>query len=126
MKNISFICLLLLLSCSFLPEASAQLKLTVDNPVIKAFIKKGLEEYIPKVTGENEKIKDISFITNKKTEEFTALKGTVLFENPKAALGNGNYRFKLKIGNNLLKPKIHYLKLQVARIWFIRFYKRVI
>lgn len=125
MKNISFI-FLLLLSCSFLPEASAQLKLTVDNPVIKAFIKKGLEEYIPKVTGENEKIKDISFITNKKTEEFTALKGTVLFENPKAALGNGNYRFKLKIGNNLLKPKIHYLKLQVARIWFIRFYKRVI
>lgn len=126
MKNISFIFLLLMLCCSFLPEASAQLKLTVDNPVIKAFIKKGLEEYIPKVTGENEKIKDISFITNKKTEEFTALKGTVLFENPKAALGNGNYRFKLKIGNNLLKPKIHYLKLQVARIWFIRFYKRVI
>ena len=125
MKNISFIFLLLLCG-SFLPEASAQLKLTVDNPVIKAFIKKGLEEYIPKVTGENEKIKDISFITNKKTEEFTALKGTVLFENPKAALGNGNYRFKLKIGNNLLKPKIHYLKLQVARIWFIRFYKRVI
>jgi len=126
MKNISLICLLLILCFGILPEAAAQLKLTVDNPIIKAFIKKGLEEYIPKVTGKNEKIRDISFITNKKTEAFTALKGTILFENPKAALGNGNYRFKLKIGNNLLKPKIHYLKLQVARIWFIRFYKRAI
>ncbi len=103
-----------------------QIKLNVDNPIIKTSIKKALQEYIPKATKNNEKIQDIQFETTKKTEEYTALKGTVLFANQKAALGNGNYRFKLKIGNNLLKPKIHSLKLQVARIWFIRFYKKVI
>lgn len=103
-----------------------KIELNVDNPIVKTVIKKALDEYIPKVTGENEKVKDISFITKKKTEEFVDLKGTVLFQNPKAALGNGNYRFKLKMGTNLLKPKIYHLKLQVLRIWFIRFYRKVI
>jgi hypothetical protein len=98
----------------------------VDNPIVKTFIKKALAEYIPKVTKYNEKVQDIQFETTQKTEEFTALKGTVLFANQKAMLGNGNYRFKLKIGNNLLKPKIYSLKLQTFRIWFIRFYKTVI
>ena len=117
-----------LLSLLFLTnEASAQqIQLNVDNPIIKTFIKKALQEYIPKVTKNKEKVQDIQFETTKKTEEYTAIKGTVLFANQKAVLGNGNYRFKLKIGNNLLKPKIHSLKLQVARIWFIRFYKKVI
>lgn len=117
-----------LLSLLFLTnDASAQqIQLNVDNPIIKTFIKKALQEYIPKVTKNKEKVQDIQFETTKKTEEYTAIKGTVLFANQKAVLGNGNYRFKLKIGNNLLKPKIHSLKLQVARIWFIRFYKKVI
>jgi hypothetical protein len=114
------------ISLSYAQPKLPKLELNVDNPIVKMFIKKALEEYIPKVTGENEKVKDISFITKKKTEEFVDLKGTVIFQNPKAALGNGNYRFKLKMGNNLLKPKIYHLKLQVLRIWFIRFYRKVI
>jgi hypothetical protein len=126
MKNL--VLMPFLLSLLFLAnEASAQqIQLNVDNPIIKTFIKKALQEYIPKVTKNKEKVQDIQFETTKKTEDYTALKGTVLFANQKAALGNGNYRFKLKIGNNLLKPKIYSLKLQVARIWFIRFYKKVI
>lgn len=104
----------------------AQLKLDIENPVVQHFMKKAMQEYIPKVTGKNEKIKDIQFLKTKRKEEFTNIKGTILFQNPNAALGNGNYRFKMQIGNNLLKPKIKCLKLQVARIWFIRFYKRVI
>lgn len=108
-------------------ETNAQkLELNVDNPIVKTFIKKALAEYIPRVTKINEKVQDIQFETTKKTEDLTAIKGTVLFSNQKAVLGNGNYRFKLKIGNNLLKPKIHTLKLQTFRIWFIRFYKKVI
>ena len=121
-----WVVLLLFANTTFAQIKKPRIELNVDNPIVKTVIKKALEEYIPKVTGENEKVKDISFITKKKTEEFVDLKGTVLFQNPKAALGNGNYRFKLKMGSNLLKPKIYHLKLQVARLWFIRFYKRVI
>jgi hypothetical protein len=105
---------------------SQQIQINIDNPIVKTFIKKALAEFIPKVTKYNEKVQDIQFEATKKTEEYTAIRGTVLFANQKAMLGNGNYRFKLKIGNNLLKPKIHSLKLQTFRIWFIRFYKRVI
>ena len=105
---------------------SQQIQINIDNPIVKTFIKKALAEYIPRVTKYKEKVQDIQFETTKKTEEFTAIKGTVLFANQKAMLGNGNYRFKLKIGNNLLKPKIYSLKLQTFRIWFIRFYKKVI
>ena len=105
---------------------SQQIQINIDNPIVKTFIKKALAEYIPRVTKYKEKVQDIQFETTKKTEEFTAIKGTVLFANQKAILGNGNYRFKLKIGNNLLKPKIYSLKLQTFRIWFIRFYKKVI
>lgn len=105
---------------------SQQIQINIDNPLVKTFIKKALAEYIPKVTKYNEKVQDIQFKTTKKTEEYTAIRGTVLFANQKAMLGNGNYRFKLKIGNNLLKPKIYSLKLQTFRIWFIRFYKKVI
>jgi hypothetical protein len=105
---------------------SQQIQINIDNPLVKTFIKKALAEYIPRVTKYNEKVQDIQFKTIKKTEEYTALSGTVLFANQKAMLGNGNYRFKLKIGNNLLKPKIYSLKLQTFRIWFIRFYKKVI
>ena len=105
---------------------SQQIQINIDNPLVKTFIKKALAEYIPRVTKYNEKVQDIQFKTTKKTEEYTALSGTVLFANQKAILGNGNYRFKLKIGNNLLKPKIYSLKLQTFRIWFIRFYKKVI
>jgi hypothetical protein len=124
---IGFLAIFLLLNSNLEAQIKPpKLELNVDNPIVKAVIKKALDEYIPKVTGENEKVKDISFITKKKTEEFVDLKGTVIFQNPKAALGNGNYRFKLKIGNNLLKPKIYHLKLQVLRIWFIRFYRKVI
>ena len=124
---IGFLAIFLFLSNSMEAQIKPpKLELNVDNPIVKAVIKKALDEYIPKVTGENEKVKDISFITKKKTEEFVDLKGTVVFQNPKAALGNGNYRFKLKIGSNLLKPKIYHLKLQVLRIWFIRFYRKVI
>ena len=130
MKKIT---LLSVLFCLFFVafDAQAQIKLpkiefNVNNPLVQSLIKKALQEYIPKVTGKDEKVKSIDFRSNKKIGETTALKGTVLFENPKAALGNGNYRFKLKMNSNLLQPKIHYLKLQVVRIWFIRFYKRVI
>ena len=105
---------------------SQQIQINIDNPIVKTFIKKALAEYIPRVTKYKEKVQDIQFETTKKTEEFTAIKGTVLFANQKAMLGTGNYRFKLKIGNNLLKPKIYSLKLQTFRIWFIRFYKKVI
>jgi hypothetical protein len=105
---------------------SQQIQINIDNPIVKAFIKKALVEYIPKVTKYKEKVQDVQFETTKKTEEYTALRGTVLFANQRAMLGNGNYRFKLKIGNNLLKPKIYSLKLQTFRIWFIRFYKKVI
>ena len=105
---------------------SQQIQINIDNPLVKTFIKKALAEYIPRVTKYNEKVQDIQFKTTKKTEEYTALSGTVLFANQKAMLGNGNYRFKLKIGNNLLKPKIYSLKLQTFRIWFIRIYKKVI
>ncbi len=105
---------------------SQKIQINIDNPLVKTFIKKALAEYIPRVTKYNEKVQDIQFKTNKKTEEYTAIRGTVLFANQKAMLGNGNYRFKLKIGNNLLKPKIYSLKLQTFRIWFIRFYKKVI
>lgn len=105
---------------------SQQIQINIDNPLVKTFIKKALAEYIPRVTKYNEKVQDIQFKTTKNTEEYTALRGTVLFANQKAMLGNGNYRFKLKIGNNLLKPKIYSLKLQTFRIWFIRLYKKVI
>ena len=105
---------------------SQQIQINIDNPIVKTFIKKALAEYIPRVTKYKEKVQDIQFETTKKTEEFTAIKGTVLFANQKAMLGNGNYRFKLKIGNNLLKPKIYSLKLQTFRIGCIRFYKKVI
>jgi hypothetical protein len=107
-------------------SSAQQIQINIDNPLVKTFIKKALAEFIPKVTKYNEKVQDIQFKTTKKTEEYTALRGTVLFANQKAMLGNGNYRFKLKIGNNLLKPKIYSLKLQTFRIWFIRFYKKVI
>ena len=107
-------------------SSAQQIQINIDNPLVKTFIKKALAEFIPKVTKYNEKVQDIQFKTTKKTEDYTALRGTVLFANQKAMLGNGNYRFKLKIGNNLLKPKIYSLKLQTFRIWFIRFYKKVI
>jgi hypothetical protein len=103
-----------------------KLKIDVNSPIVQMFIKKALQEYIPRVTGKDEKVKDIKFTTNKTIGEVTKLKGTVIFQNPKAALGNGNYRFKLKMNSNLLNPKIHSLRLQVLRIWFIRFYKKVI
>jgi hypothetical protein len=118
-----FISLLLIIGNK---SSAQQIQINIDNPLVKTFIKKALAEFIPKVTKYNEKVQDIQFKTTKKTEEYTALRGTVLFANQKAMLGNGNYRFKLKIGNNLLKPKIYSLKLQTFRIWFIRFYKKVI
>lgn len=118
---------LLILCLSSMTELrSQQLQINIDNPLVKAFIKKTLAEYIPRVTKYNEKVQDIQFETTKKTEEYTSLRGTVLFANQKSMMGNGNYRFKLKIGNNLLKPKIYSLKIQTNRIWFIRFYRRVI
>ena len=124
---IGYIALFLFITSSIEAQIKPpRLELNVESPIVQTVIKKALQEFIPKVTGENEKVKDISFITKKKTEEFVDLKGTVIFQNPKAALGNGNYRFKLKMGNNLLKPKIYHLKLQVLRIWFIRFYRKVI
>jgi hypothetical protein len=106
--------------------SAQQIQINIENPIVKTFIKKALAEFIPKVTKYKEKVQDIQFETIKKTEEYTAIRGTVLFANQKAMLGNGNYRFKLRIGNNLLKPKIYSLKLQTFRIWFIRFYKKVI
>ena len=118
-----FISLLLIIGNK---SSAQQIQINIDNPLVKTFIKKALAEFIPKVTKYNEKVQDIQFETTKKTEEFTAIKGTVLFANQKAMLGNGNYRFKLKIGNNLLKPKIYSLKLQTFRIGCIRFYKKVI
>jgi len=119
------------LTCFLLINVEAQipmpkLKFSVDNPIVKTVIKKALNTYIPKVTGENEKVRDVQFKTRKETDEFVSLKGTVLFQNPAAALGNGSYRFKLKVGKDLLKPKIYHLKLQIFRIWFIRFYRRAI
>jgi hypothetical protein len=130
MKKVTFLSVLL---CFFFLAFDAQaqgklpkIELNVNNPLVQSVIKKALQEYIPKVTGKDEKVKSIDFRSNKKVGETIALKGTVLFENPKAALGNGNYRFKLKMNSNLLQPKIHYLKLQVFRVWFIRFYRRVI
>lgn len=99
---------------------------SLDNPVVKTVIKKALNVYIPKVTGKNEKVKDVTFVTKNETNEFQEVKGTVTFQNPAAALGNGSYRVKLKVGKNLLNPKLYYLKLQVLRIWFIRFYRKVI
>lgn len=103
-----------------------QLKLDINSPIVQTVIKKALQEYIPRVTGKDEKVKDIKFTTNKTIGDAVKLKGTVIFQNPKAALGNGNYRFKLKMNSNLLQPKIHSLRLQVLRIWFVRFYKKVI
>jgi hypothetical protein len=126
MKFLAILTFFILITFSGSICHAQQIQINVDNPIVKTFIKKALAEYIPKVTKYNEKVQDIQFETTQKTEEFTALKGTVLFANQKAMLGNGNYRFKLKIGNNLLKPKIYSLKLQTFRIWFIRFYKRVI
>ena len=106
----------------------AQRQLTVEHPVVKKVMKVTLQKYINERTGENDKVKDIQFKhkPKKKNPDVTKLKGTVFFQNPSAALGNGNYRFKMEINTNLLKPKVHKLKLQVLRIWFIRFYKRVI
>ena len=106
----------------------AQPKLTVENPVVQIVMKLTLQKYINEQTGENEKVKDIEFKhkPKKSNPDITKLKGTFFFQNPNAALGNGNYRFKMEINTNLLKPKIHKLKLQVVRIWFIRFYKSVI
>jgi|GEM_PF-3936416 len=116
-----------LLMLLFSASVSAQkIKFSVDHPVVQRVVKAALKEYIPKVRKKNEKIKDIQFKSTKAGENYNKIKGTVLFDKPGKALGNGNYRFKMKIGNNLLKPEIKSLKLQVARIWFIRFYKRVI
>jgi hypothetical protein len=127
MKNILFYSLFLSIFL-FPPQLQAQRQLTVDNPVVQKVMKVTLQKYINEQTGENEKVKDIVFQhkPKKRNPDVTKLKGTVLFQNPKAALGNGDYRFKMEINTNLLKPKIHKLKLQVLRIWFIRFYKRVI
>ncbi len=126
MKYITFSVFLFILVISAFEVEAQKIQLNVDNPIVKTFIKKALAVYIPKVTKINEKVQDIQFETTKKTEKYTTIKGTVLFANQKAVLGNGNYRFKLRLGNNLLKPKIDMLKLQVLRIWFIRFYKKVI
>ncbi len=126
MKYITFSAFLFILVISAFEVEAQKIQLNVDNPIVKTFIKKALAVYIPKVTKINEKVQDIQFETTKKTEKYTTIKGTVLFANQKAVLGNGNYRFKLRLGNNLLKPKIDMLKLQVLRIWFIRFYKKVI
>jgi|JI61114C2RNA_FD_contig_31_1900859_length_737_multi_4_in_0_out_0_2 hypothetical protein len=101
-------------------------KFSLDNPLVKSFVKESIEQYLPQVTGKSEKIKDITFQEKKKSDATVAVKANVLFENPNAGLGNGNYRVKFRIAEDLLKPKIHYLKMQVVRIWFIRFYKRVI
>lgn len=126
MKYITLSAFLFILVMSAFEVEAQKIQLNVDNPIVKTFIKKALAVYIPKVTKINEKVQDIQFETTKKTEKYTTIKGTVLFANQKAVLGNGNYRFKLRLGNNLLKPKIDMLKLQVLRIWFIRFYKKVI
>ncbi len=126
MKRLTILPIFIFLFLFGIVGKAQQIKINIDNPIVKTVIKKALSEYIPKVTKYKEKVQDIQFETTKKTEEYTALRGTVLFANQKAMLGNGNYRFKLKIGNNLLKPKIYSLKLQTFRIWFIRFYKKVI
>ncbi len=103
-----------------------KLDLNLDSPIVQGLMKRTLQEFIPRVTGKDGKVKDIRLDTRKALGETIKLKGTVIFENPKAMLGNGNYRFKMRLNSDLLKPKIHYLKLQVSRIWFIRFYRRVI
>lgn len=103
-----------------------KLELDVENPIVQKVLKRVLEEGIPRVTGKNEKIRELSFLSKKRKDETIRLRGRILFQNPKAALGNGDYRFKLRMNSNLLKPKIQMLKLQTFRIWFIRFYKRVI
>jgi hypothetical protein len=126
MRNLTVLPLLVFLILFITKSNAQQIQINIDNPIVKTFIKKALAEYIPRVTKYKEKVQDIQLETTKKTEEFTAIKGTVLFANQKAMLGNGNYRFKLKIGNNLLKPKIYSLKLQTFRISCIRFYKKVI
>ena len=126
MKSLSILPIFIFLFLCGTVSKAQQIQINVDNPIVKGFIKKALAEYIPRVTKYKEKVQDIQFETTKKTEEYTALRGTVLFANQRAMMGNGNYRFKLKIGNNLLKPKIYSLKLQTFRFWFIRFYKKVI
>jgi hypothetical protein len=118
--------LLLFLLCFCTSAAQAQLKLSLDNPLVQAFLSKAVEQYLPKVIGRSEKVKGLTFTRNNPKGEWLKLKATVHFENPKAALGNGNYRIKLVMGKNLLKPQIKSLKMQYMRIWFIRFYKRVI
>lgn len=106
--------------------ANSKLELNLENPLVKNVIKKGIQEFLPTVTGSNEKIQDLNFKTKKKSGDMTKVKANLTFANKSAALGNGDYRVKFKIGNNLLKPKISMLKLQTFRIGFIRFYKRVI
>lgn len=119
----SFFCLMFMMN-----SVQAQPQLKIDHPIVQKVMKVTLQKYINEQTGENEKVKDINFQhkPKKKNPDISKLKGTVLFQNPKAALGNGDYRFKMEVNTNLLKPKIHCLKIQVLRIWFIRFYKRVI
>ena len=139
LKKISMLCLFsLLLCCTITVKAQTfdlsalskldlpKLELNLENPLVKNVIKKGIQEFLPKVTGSNEKIQDLNFKTKKKSGNITKVKANLTFANKSAALGNGDYRVKFKIGNNLLQPKIHMLKLQTFRLGFIRFYKRVI
>ena len=91
MHSLVRLSLLLSLIFALANQSAAQikmpkLKLDVNSPLVQTFLKKALQEYIPRVTGKDEKVKDIKFTTNKTIGEAVILRGTVIFQNPKAAL----------------------------------------
>ena len=105
----------------------AQNLISLDNPIVQQVLAKAVETYLPKVRkGKTERVERVELRRRKEGKDWIDFQANVLFKNPQAALGNGNYRIKFKMSRTLLPPKIHYLKMQTFRIWFIRFYRRVI